>query len=147
MGQISNLKIYDKEIYKRVEKTLMLMEGDYDERHFVIVRHECGHPNAYIEVKKDDKITTEKPSKLAQEYGFDDRYEAFSGMVHYGATYYGKAYWNPEDDRTYIGWDYGHCDDYNSNQTWQGGHKWNFTEILMDVAHAVDGFYRDNYDI
>lgn len=151
MGIIANLKVHDKEVYKLDCKNKVLLEGDYWGRHFVILRYRQGHPNAYMEVLPDDWIKTQEPSEYAKEHHYDDRYDSFSGNVNGGATYYGGAYWDDKDNRTYIGWDYGHCGDYdawfsrNSGKE-DTGHKWTIIEILMDVVHAWEGFERDNRD-
>lgn len=143
MGMIFNLKEYDKELYstERGEKKL-LIEGDYWGRHFAIVRNPIGFPVAYIEVKPKDWIM----SVEIDGEDYDTRYDAASMFVNGGATYFGSAYWNEEDDRTYIGWDYAHAGDYYPlyNNGNDDGHKWTICEILMDVAHAVEGMDRDN---
>ena len=151
MGKLSDVKVYDKTLYKLDDKNTKLMEGMYYNRHFVVLRHKSGHPNAYLEVLDDDWIKTVEPTDYAKEHGWDDRYDAFSGYINGGATYYGEAYWDAEDKRTYIGWDYGHCDDYDPwwsqvSGKEDTGHKWNFVEIMMDVAHAYDAFERDNIE-
>ena len=142
MGQIYNLKQYDKALYsKESSEKKLLLEGDYWGRHFAIVRNSVGFPLAYVEVKPDDWIM----SIESNDDGYDNRYDAASMFVNGGATYYGPAHWNKEDKRMYIGWDYGHADDYYPR--YQGvdeGHKWTVYEILMDVAHAVEGMERDN---
>lgn len=105
------------------------MEGDWKGRHFVILVHHTGNPNAYIEVTDEDMegIGTRDPEALCGELCF----------VNCGSTYAGKAYWNKADDRMYIGWDYGHAQDYNARQPSWGGHKWNYAEILMEIAAAA----------
>lgn len=149
MGRIYNLKVHEKELYRSYGINTIVIEGDYEGRHFVVLRHHSGHPNAYVEVLKDDCLCKEGPSEFGKTHGYDDRYEHFSGNVHGGATYYGYAYWDDQDERTYIGWDYGHLGDYVP--AWEPlsyiedeGYRWSIAEILMDVAHAVDGFEYDN---
>lgn len=140
MGRIENLKIYNEEVYsEQTEEPTLLLEGDYWGRHFAIVRHRLGFPDAYIEVKPDDYIM----SVEGTDY---DKYESTSMYVNCGATYYGSAYWNKDDKRTYVGWDYAHFGDYDpySSSPDETGHKWTICEILMDVAHAVEGMERDN---
>ena len=107
----------------------VLMEGDYSGRHFAIIRHDLGFPDAYIEVKDDDWI-------CRAEINDDElRYDLYQGSVHGGATYYGRCYWNEEDKRTYLGWDYGHYGDYEAcSKAYKGDKKWSYAEILMDVA-------------
>ena len=150
MGKLSNEKVYCKEVYgTRSEKSIKLAEGDYYERHYVVLRHKLGTPNAYIEVKPDDWLMTVEPSEYAKEHGFDDRYDAATMNENGGATYFGPAGWDKEDKRMYVGWDYGHCEDYDPSwpeDRQQEAHKWTFMEIMMDVAHAYDGIMLDNDD-
>lgn len=108
----------------------VIMEGDYRGRHFVIGAHRTGNPNAYIEVKKEDYIYQER-----KEY---DCYNYDGGLssVNAGSTYFGKAYWNTDDKKTYVGWDYGHAHDYNARNPNFGGTKWDIVDILMEIASA-----------
>ena len=148
MGRIHNLKVHEKELYSSSGIDTIVIEGDYWDRHFVVLRHHSGHPNVYVEVLPDDWLYRQEPSEFGKEHGYDDRYEQFTGYVHGGATYYGGAYWNSQDQKTYIGWDYSHLGDYDPRDTLSGiedeGYRWSIAEILMDVAHAVDGFEIDN---
>ncbi len=147
MGRIRNYKMYSKELYGNVGRPdIKLMEGDYFDRHFVILGHHLGTPCAYLEVKEDDRLAKELPSEYGKKLNHDDRYESWSGYVHCGATYYGNAYWDSEDKRMYVGWDYAHAGDYIPLEFYgeNNDYKWSFTEILMDIAHGVEGFERDN---
>lgn len=116
----------------------VLMEGDYEDRHFAIVRHSLGFPDAYVEIKEDDYI-------YKADCEDSPRYELYEGCVHGGATFYDRCYWNDEDHRWYLGWDYGHCGDY---QEYHGpyeigddgddhGKKWTLAEILMQIAGVI----------
>lgn len=78
---------------KRIEPEV-LAEGDLKEHHYVILSLGT-HPTAYVECKK---TLTQR-----QEYSIS---------AHGGITYNGPAYWNKEDNRNYIGWDYAHLGDY-----------------------------------
>lgn len=133
----------DLEIYKigedwqRGSKTHVLVEGDYNGRHFAITRHTLGFPDVYIEVKPDDYI-----SKCEVEDN-TSRYDAFTGQVHGGATYYGKGYWSEGDERTYIGWDYGHAGDYEAYSAFRHPYlssnndkKWSLVELMMSIAQV-----------
>lgn len=153
MGKIDNLKVYCKKVYDKTEMGVnkKLLEGDYYDRHFVIIRHKFGSPDAYIEVKPDDWINKAEPSEYGKSMNHDDRYEKAGLWVNGGPTYFGDAYWDSEDKRTYIGWDYAHCDDYDpqwelSSGKEDSGHKWSMIEIMMDVAHAYEGMERDNFE-
>ena len=114
----------------------VLMEGDYEDRHFAIVRHDLGFPDAYVEIKESDYI-------FKADCGDDQRYEVYEGCVHGGATFFGRCYWNEEDDRLYIGWDYGHCGDYQEyhpytdKNSYEGDKKWTLAEILMQIAGVI----------
>ena len=142
---ISNLKVYDRIVYKGQDQAAKLLEGDYYERHFVIVRTRIGHPCAYIETKPDDWACTQELDDK-----WTEKYELFDVDVHGGATYYGNlSHWG-DDDRTYLGWDYAHSGDYDCYSALycdeSDGHKWTLLEMLMDVAKAYDGIMRQNDD-
>ena len=108
----------------------VIMEGDYRGRHFVIGAHCTGNPNAYLEAKDEDTISYE-----SQNY---ENYDGGLNRVNGGSTYFGKAYWNKEDKRMYVGWDYGHSYDYNARHPNLGGRKWDLIDILMEIACAED---------
>lgn len=144
-GHLENLKRYgtDKDLYQSWDcydgpdnrRARLILEGDYRERHFVIVAHHTGNPNAYIEVKPWDSVCYD-------EEGHKHSDEWIAGTlfsVHRGSTYYGDAYWDQSDNRLYIGWDYGHGEDLQvgrDNRVVNDGYKWRLAEILMDVAGA-----------
>lgn len=109
-------------------KLKIIMEGDYRGRHFVIGAHRTGNPNAYLEVKKEDYINQE-----AQTY---EHYDGGLNRVNGGSTYFGKAYWNTDDKRSYVGWDYGHAHDYNARYPGLEGTKWELIDILMEISCA-----------
>lgn len=112
------------------DKTLkVIMEGDYRGRHFVIGAHNTGNPNAYLEVKSEDYISQE----AARDY---EDYDGGLNNVNGGSTYFGRAYWNTDDKRIYVGWDYGHGNDYNARHPNLGGRKWDIIDILMEIACA-----------
>ena len=119
----------------------VLMEGDYEDRHFAIVRHELGFPDAYVEIKEDDWIYK---ADIDEECG-EQRYYVYQGRVHGGATFYGKCYWNEDDDRFYLGWDYAHAGDYQEYHPYSGRNpyendknkKWTLAEILMQIAGVI----------
>lgn len=145
MSHISNLQETNKGLYRisLKEDADVVVSGDYGygtKRHFVIVCNSLGFPCAYLEVKNNDWAEKNKQS----EPDCCDPYDMFEGWVHGGYTYYGKAYWDKEDNRTYVGWDYGHCDDYSPSMPKCDGHKWTIYEILMDVAQAYIGIFEQN---
>ena len=134
---LSNVKIDENQNPYALGVSQVLMEGDYEERHFVIIRHEDGFPNAYVEIKEDDWICQ---AELDGEY--DRRYDLYEGCVHGGATFYGQCYWNKDDTRWYLGWDYDHLGDYHEyhpydNKEKDHGKKWAIVEILMQIAGVI----------
>lgn len=149
-GYLRNLKIFvdEKDINdslyeywdchdghdKRIAK--IIMEGDHMERHFCVVAHHTGNPNAYVEVFPWDSVLYDVEGCILPEEWRSDAL----GSVHCGSTYYGGAYWNRDDNRTYLGWDYGHAGDYQVLPAKWGlredAHKWTVNEILMDIARA-----------
>ena len=114
----------------------VLMEGDYEDRHFAIVRRSLGFPDAYVEIKEDDYI-------YKADCEDSQRYELYQGCVHGGATFYDRCYWNKEDNRWYLGWDYGHCGDYQEyhpyteEDSYETDKKWTLAEILMQIAGVI----------
>lgn len=149
---LSNVKVNeDNEIYvppKYGERTKsrVLVEGDYNGRHFAIIRHHLGFPDAYIELKPEDWIVL-APIDANACYC---RYDLYDGSVHGGATYYGGAYWNEADKRTYLGWDYGHCSDFEAYSAYlydkEHDKKWNLLEIMMAIGGVEADIIRQNED-
>lgn len=106
----------------------VILEGTYKGRRFVIGAHHGGFPDAYLEVQENDYIFVESK-----------KYEGYDGnlcKVHGGSTYFGKAYWDEEDNRTYVGWDYSHLGDFSARWPNFGGTRYTLIDILMDVAVA-----------
>lgn len=129
---LSNLKVdKNREIYV-TNGNQVLMEGDYEGRHFAIIRHRLGFPDAYVEIKEGDYIYR-ADTKLSE------RYDLYEGSVHGGATFYDRCYWNDEDHRFYLGWDYGHAGDYEANECYsdEDNKKWTLVEILMQIAGVI----------
>lgn len=118
----------------------VVMEGEWRGRHFVIGAHWLGNPNAYVEVKDPDYINWEA-----------GQYEDFDGGlygVNCGSTYFGKAYWDTNDNRKYVGWDYGHAYDYNARYPQLGGKMWDLIDILMEIASAITEIeYLNEHDL
>ena len=127
---------YEERHSKGAEKTKVVMKGTYKGRHFMIGASNLGYPVAYVEVlKKDSYIMNEREDWRADKIG----------CVDGSSNYFGGAYWDPADTRKYIGWDYGHLDDYMGHEPtdrWDprdrdDGHKWTLAEILMEIAEAI----------
>lgn len=117
-------------IYSTTEKKEVLAEGDYNGRHYCIVWCKT-HPTAYVEFK-DEKII--------------DCVENLDAPCHGGITYNGSAYWNKDDHRKYIGWDYAHYEDYVCSYIeypeWLGEDnnlkKWTIEEVFEEVKKTID---------
>ena len=84
--------IYSNKLNKEI-----LAEGDYKGRHYVILNLGW-HPTAYVEFFREFT---------------QDSDEWLECPCHGSITYEGRAHWNNEDSRYYIGWDYGHYEDYS----------------------------------
>lgn len=130
----------DRSNWKDGESPLkVIMEGTYRGRHFVIGAHRSGNPNAYLEVLPEDSMYAD-PASIKE----DDYYDGNLSHVNCGSTYYGKAYWDENDPRVYVGWDYGHAYDYNVNYAAQDGTVWSLIDILMEVASAENEIQMQN---
>lgn len=111
---------------------LRVLEGDWNGRHFVIGGHRTGNPNAYVQIfDEKEKVTAWCCNSI--DGGITYNYESDST---------GKAYWNNEDNRKYVGWDYGHSGDYNSycdkpEEIGDDCHKWSLTEIMMQISAFI----------
>lgn len=83
-----NQKLYTLSTYK-----FLVGLGIYKDHKWAVVAG-AGYPQVYVENK----------NHIMAEY-----IEFHSKIVpHGGITYSGPAFWNCEDDSSYIGWDYGH---------------------------------------
>lgn len=113
--------------------TKIVMKGTYKGRHFMIGAYRLGFPVAYVEViNKDRYIINEHEDTRAESL-----HNVAGGERPNGSNYYGTAYWDQNDDRTYIGWEYNHEGDYSSLNPEIGGHKWTIAEILMEISQAI----------
>ena len=135
----------NKDLYREYDerhtsdiKTKVIMKGVYRGRHFMIGASNLGYPVAYIEAFNDDPcIDINKPDSWNAEA---------LGLVNGSSNYYGGAYWDKTDSRKYVGWDYGHCDDfmghepperaYMESKYLKNSHVWTLAEILMEIAVA-----------
>lgn len=109
----------------------VLYEEDYNGIHLVVVN--LGkYPCAYCE----NIVHLDCPSN-----SWD-----WSALPHGGITFEGEAYWNPDDHRRYIGWDYGHAGDFDGyyvdkiqiNAFYGECHKWTTEEIIEDTKRFID---------
>lgn len=112
---------------ERLKEPIILDEGDFENRHYCIISHGT-HPTAYISLTKQE---------TEQSMDYDDYND--KADVHGGFTYLGKAYWNEDDKKTYVGWDYAHYGDftYNPLLIFQGETKYTTEFILDDVKSAI----------
>lgn len=112
---------------ERLEKPIILDEGDFENRHYCIIS-QGAHPTAYISLTEEE---------ITQSIDYDDYND--KANVHGGFTYLGKAYWNKNDKRTYVGWDYAHYGDftYSSFSIFQWGEKYTTEFILDEVKNAI----------
>ena len=125
-----NGDLYRANAAENEPKLKVIMEGDYRERHFVIGAHRGGYPNAYLEVKPTDTMIQE-----AKKY---EDYEGNINRVYQGSSYFGKAYWDNSDSRTYVGWSYSGASSYCARHPEFEGKKWRLIDILMEIACAED---------
>lgn len=119
-----------KDMYKleNIEKTIVMVEGFWRGRHFVIGKNRFCVPVVYVEWRG-----TEPP----------------------GDEYFGKAYWLSEDERDdtmYYGWDHGHVWDWcptdfdirrryrvpDENEYAKEHHKYTIPEILMEISEFIE---------
>lgn len=136
-GNDALYRSYEERHSEGAVRTKVVMKGEYKGRHFMIGASNLGYPVAYVEVlEKDNYIMDER-----EEWRSDK-----IGCVDGSSNYYGRAYWDPTDKRKYIGWDYGHCDDFMGHEPkddpdpWKlrdNGHKWKLCEILMEISEAI----------
>lgn len=85
------------------------------------------HPCAYIEnvlnIKNYEDVLLEKLP------------------IHGGATYLGKALWDKNIAKIYIGWDYAHCEDYCGYYEGMGDFsefkKWTTLEIYEEIKEVI----------
>ncbi len=117
-----------KEVDYTSKKYEILDEGDYKGKHYVIT-YMGKYPCAYVE--------------------FNDEFERDSKMwenvsCHWDANYLDIGPWTyPQhkinnDPRIYIGWDYGHVNDYTRFDDDINLKKWTVKEIREDVKKVID---------
>lgn len=118
-------------IYKENRKTELLDSGVYRGYKYAIVSNGT-HPCAYVE------------NKIGVTDMFDD--VAKDVECHFGVNYVGEAYWDENDNVSYIGWDYAHCSDFAGYYTEKDEWLWNYTkrwtteEIQEEVFGVIDRF-------
>ncbi len=116
-----------KEVDYTSKKYEILDEGDYNGKHYVIT-YMGNHPCAYVEFNYE----FERDSKLWENV-----------PCHWDANYLDIGPWtyhykNNDDSRIYIGWDYGHLNDYSRFDNDISLKKWTVKEIREDVKKVID---------
>ena len=116
-----------KEVDYTSKKYEILDEDDYNGRHYVIT-YTGSHPCAYVE--------------------FNDEFERDSELwenvpCNRGANFLNRGPWTyhyniNDDSRIYIGWDYGHLEDYSRYNNDTDTKKWTVKEIREDVKKVID---------
>lgn len=123
---------YEERHSEGAPRTKVIMKGFYKKRAFMIGASNMGYPVAYVEVLEDDIYINKNKN---------DSWKAESlGTVDGSSNYYGGAYWDKNDTRKYIGWDYGHYGDFcghNDHEDRDQGHRWTLVEILMEISEAI----------
>ena len=117
-------------IYQAKRKCEILFEGEYLDHKFAILNLGT-HPTAYVECK------------IADCKGCNDE-RLYDIEVHCGFTYYDDAYWNEQDKKMYLGWDYAHCGDYAGyyekypELAVLGEKQWTTSEIYEEVKSVIE---------
>ena len=117
-------------IYQAQRKVEILFEGEHLDHKFAILNLGT-HPTAYVECKIAD----------CHDYG-DERLDNI--QVHFGFTFFGDAYWNEQDKKKYLGWDYAHYCDYSGYYAKDpvmadmGGKQWTTSEIYNEVKSVIE---------
>lgn len=122
-----------KSLYGKEVKPRVIGYGSYKEVKWAITSVKGIHPCAYIE------------DKFIKKY--DNMYE-IPLDVHGGITFYDYCHFNPEEENVkYIGWDYGHYNDYNDYYFMpesfrimikEKEKKWTYDEIKDEVFKTID---------
>lgn len=112
----------DKPVFKEVA------EGDYKGIHWCI-RTLGMCPLAYISVPEEQQ-------------------DKLEGLVHGGLSFWNSKLANKDDNRTYFGWDYGHCGDYMEMPTYaknfiksimiETAKKYTVSEVIADIKRVID---------
>ena len=115
-------------IYRPDREIEILDEGIIDGRQYYILSFGT-HPCAYVKVTEEE---------LKDKAGFED----WDIDCHGGVTFCSSMP-TINADGTYVGWDYGHCDDYSGMDLIYpefcraGGKKWTTEEILEEVKDVI----------
>lgn len=125
--------------YQATRKIELLYNDIYEGYHYYILNLGT-HPTAYIEIPRNNIL-------------FGKDYEEIYKMnidiwVNGGLTYSDNNLWIGDGtvlhDSWFIGWDYGHCDDYTGYELnmpmklRHRGKKWTTEEIIEECEQAID---------
>lgn len=111
------------EIYSKEQRDEVLKTGEY-KNHKWVIRTLGRYPCAYVSVS--NKMTIEEAESLEAPY---------CGIT-YSSTDYGRLDCLDEN-YNWIGWDYGHCHDYNAMFN-DGGQKHTLEEIEENVIQTIE---------
>ena len=126
-------------VYKR-ERVMELLHTEVKDGYRIAIMSYGMHPCAYVGIPSTHKY-----------YGL--HYDDIDIQCHWGLTFSEKSNpnmpWFTEDEKDlwWLGWDYGHCDDYapylddfGFDMTWNGMElkKWTTKEILSECYNVVE---------
>ena len=116
--------VYQKEFKKEV-----LYSGKYKAYKFAILSLGL-HPTAYVENKNNFRDIEEADGRVVY-------------VPHGGFTYCNGSHWDAKDTSKYLGWDYGHCDDFSGYYTpgdglYETTKRWTTDEIYEEVKKVID---------
>lgn len=115
----------DEMIYKNKHEVERLHTAEYKGYHYAILSMGF-HPCAYV------KIPASHPY-------FGKNYSECDIDCHWGLTYSRDCLATFDDKNTWwIGWDYGHCDDYAGYAPFLGGKKWTTAEICKECKNVIE---------
>lgn len=111
------------------KKSEILDYGTYKGIDYVIVNLGGYHPCAYV--RTDSNYYANEEDDSPAHYGF-----TFYGSLSHWAKYDPQNYNDNFFNRSFIGWDFGHYDDYLPFFTW--GKKWTTKEVLKNVKEVIN---------
>lgn len=137
LSELGELYNPPAESFDELERRV-ITHGEYKGKKFTIATFMT--PSAYIEsstaVALTGAITRVERSKLFKDY-FDNL-----NHCHGGVSWVGRIHFPDGVEYNAVGWDYGHCDDYNSliGSCWEGDRcdKWTIEEIFADIKNVID---------
>lgn len=125
-------------IYQDYEGLKILKAARYNGRWYVIISNHGKFPCAYVQLKADDACDEDSLMELDVHGGV-----TFNNTLIHLAKYKDNA-WMPRCylNYNYVGWDYGHCEDYINNEMYypKGEHDivHTLTELTEDCEYAIN---------